>query len=47
MKNTKYIGTFLLILSIGMAFICYGWQLGLIIWLALAGNNIEQRFGNK
>jgi hypothetical protein len=43
MKNKKYIGMILLILSVGMAFVWYGWQLGLIIWLALAGNNLEQK----
>jgi D-alanyl-lipoteichoic acid acyltransferase DltB (MBOAT superfamily) len=43
MKNLKYIGTILLIVSIAMAFVWYGWQLGFIIWLALAGNNLEQK----
>ena len=42
MKKLQVIGAIIGISSLAMAWVVYGWELPVIISLALFGNNIEQ-----
>lgn len=42
MKKIVYIGTALLITSLILAVIWFGWKLALVLFLALTGNNFER-----
>lgn len=46
MKVVNYIGMAVLITAMALGWIWFGWKLSLVIFLALAGNNME-RNGNK
>ena len=46
-RMIRYIGSIIGITSSMLAYVCYGWQLSLIIFLALIGNNIEQNNKRK
>jgi len=42
MKTIKIIGMLLGIIALVLAWLFYGWQLTLIIFIALTGNNLNQ-----
>jgi len=42
-KTINYIGMAVLIVTMILAVVWYDWKLALLIYMALAGNNLEQR----
>ena len=46
MKVVNYIGMAVVITAMALGWIWFGWKLSLVIFLALAGNNME-RNGRK
>ena len=46
MKTVNYIGVAVGLISMGLGWFCFGWELPLVLFLAIAGNNME-RIGRK
>lgn len=42
----KLIGSGVGIISIGLGWFWFGWELPVIMYLALFGNNLEQKYNN-
>lgn len=41
-RNITYIGTVIIVLTLGLAWAWFSWKLAVVIFLALLGNNFEQ-----
>jgi len=41
-KSLRYLGSAILVISLVSAWCFYDWKLAIILFLALAGNNLEQ-----